>query len=345
MTKKQPVMLLTICCALSLSSLLAQTPPLKLVQTIPMPGIKKSFDHFTADASGNRLFVCTEWNNSVEVLDLQTGNEIHKITGVERPHSIHYRKDLDRIYIVDGTEDMGAVRIYDGKSYNLIKSISLAPDADWIAYDPETSYLYVTQGGDVLKHSYSLISVIDTTEGIKLGDIKVEGDVIEDLALETSSSKMYLGNKTKNEIDVIDRKTREVIVSWPLTLGSAIAPVALDEKNHRLFVGCRSGQIVIFDTVTGKEMQAIPINGGIDDLEYDPVSKRLYANCGGPKQGGNGSVDIFQQLDADHYHSLGSQPTGPAARNGILVVDVRKYFVAVPEHAQTGAAILMYDVQ
>jgi WD40 repeat protein len=345
MATKQSAVLLTIWFALTLFPLSAQTPPLKLTRTVPMPGIKKSFDHLAADASGNRLFVCTEWNNAVEVLDLQTGKSIHKITGLDRPHSIHYRKDLDRIYIVDGTEEMGAVRIYDGKSYNLIKSISLSPDADWIAYDPDTSYLYVTQGGDVLKHSYSLISVVDTTEGVKLGDIKVEGDVIEDLALETASSKMYLGNKTKNEINVIDRKTREVIASWPLKLGSAIAPLALDEKNHRLFVGCRSGQIVIFDTVTGKELRAIPINGGVDDLAYDAVAKRLYANCGGPKQGGNGSVDIFRQIDADHYESIGSLPTGPGARNGILIVDSRKYVVAVPEHADTGAALLMFDLQ
>src|SRR5258708_34407595 len=110
---------------------------------------------------------------------------------------------------------------------------------------------------------------------------------MEDLALETSPPKMSLGKKTAKEVNVIARKARNVVASWPLKLGSSIAPVALDEKNHRLFVGCRSGQIVIFDTTTGKELQALPINGGVDDLTYDASTKRLYANCGGPKQGGN----------------------------------------------------------
>jgi DNA-binding beta-propeller fold protein YncE len=319
--------------------------PLNLIKTVPLPGVKKGFDHFAVDVKGNRLFSCAEWHNSVEVLDVETGKRIASITGLDRPHSILYRDDVNRIYVVDGTEEAGAVRIFDGKSYKLITSVTLSPDADWIAYDPATQYLYVTQGGDVLKHSYSLISVVDTNKFQKLCDIKVEGDVIEDIALETSTSKMYLGNKTKNEVDVIDRNTREVVASWPLKLGNLIAPLALDEVNHRLFIGCRSGQIVMFDTTTGKELQALPINGGVDDLRFDQASKRLYATCGGAKQGGHGSVDIYEQVDADHYKSLGSVATGPAARNGILVGHAARYFVGVPAHDTNDAQILVYEVR
>jgi DNA-binding beta-propeller fold protein YncE len=205
--------------------------------------------------------------------------------------------------------------------------------------------LYVTQSGDVLKHSYSLISVVDTNKGEKVTDIKVEGEVIEDLDIEPSGSRIYMGNKTRNGVDVIDRKTHEVIAFWPLTQGNAVAPVALDEKNHRLFVGCRSGHIVIFDTVAGKELQALPINGGIDDLDYDPVKKRLYATCGGPKQGGSGSVDVFEQIDGDHYKSIAKLATGPAARNGLLVSEVGRFFVAIPEHDNFEASIQVYEVR
>jgi DNA-binding beta-propeller fold protein YncE len=341
MTKRLLVVL--VVALLKVTALAADNVPLKLLSTISLPGVKKGFDHLAGDPKGNRLFVCAEWHKSVEVFDLQSGKFLHSITGVERPHSIQYREDLDRIYVVDGTEEMGAVRIFDGKSYDLVKSVSLSPDADWLAYDPETKYLYVTQGGDVLKRSYSLVSVIDTTSGDKLSDIKVEGDVIEALAIETTSSKIYLGNKTKHEVDVIDRKTRTVIASWPMKLGSAIAPVALDEKNHRLFVGCRSGQIVVIDTTTGKELQALPINGGVDDLTFDLSTKRLYANCG-PKQGANGSVDVYEQIDANHYRSLGSLTTGPAARNGLLVPEAHRYYVGVPQHDTTDATIRIYEV-
>jgi hypothetical protein len=50
-------------------------------------------------------------------------------------------------------------------------------------------------------------------------------------------------------------------------------------------------------------------------------------------------------VDADNYRSLGSLTTGPAARNGILVTGASRYFVAVPEHDNSEAALLVYAVQ
>jgi DNA-binding beta-propeller fold protein YncE len=345
MDRKRRLLLTTFAFLFSVATVNAQSPPLKLVQTIAMPHVKKGFDHFAADPEGHRLFVCTEWNNAIDVVDMRTWKPLHTITGLNRPHHIHYREDLDRIYIVDGNEETGSLWIFDGKSYDLLKNVPLSSDADWAAYDPGTKYLYVTQSGDDLKRSYSLVSIIDTTEGVKVDDMKIDGNILEGLAPEGSSPKIYLGNKAKNEVDVIDRKTREVIASWPLKSGSSIGPLALDEKNHRLFVGCRSGQIVIVDTITGKELQALPINSGMRDLTYDPSTRRLYANCGGPKEGGNGSVDVYEQIDADNYKSLGSLTTGPAARNGILLRKISRYVVAVPPHDSSEATLLVYEVR
>ncbi len=122
-------------------------------------------------------------------------------------------------------------------------------------------------------------------------------------------------------------------VSWMLT------PGALDEAHHRLFVGCRNGQIVIFDTGSGKELQALPINEGVDDLAFDPVSKRIYAASGGA----GGSVDVYEQTDPDHYKFLGKIPSEPGAREGRLVPERGRYFVAVPQHENTDAEILVYE--
>ncbi len=116
--------------------------------------------------------------------------------------------------------------------------------------------------------------------------------------------------------------------------------LALDEASHRLFVGCRDGHIVIFDTLTGKELQAISIGSGIDDLVFDAVSKRIYAACGG-----SGTVDVYEEVDPDHYRSLAQIPSGPLARNGLLLPGLKQYFVAVPKSANAPARILVYQVQ
>jgi len=115
--------------------------------------------------------------------------------------------------------------------------------------------------------------------------------------------------------------------------------MAYDEANHRLFVGCRSGHIVVFDTQTGKELQALKIAEGIDDLHFDARSKLLIAACAA------GSVDLYREVDPDHYQSLGQIPSRPGSRNGRLVPELRRYFLAVPEYDGANAEIRIFRVQ
>ncbi len=78
--------------------------PLALKQTIPVPGITKEgdFDHLAVDVQGNRLFIMGEDNSVVEIIDLGAGKLIHTISDVKAPHSMVYRGDLKKLFIVDG---------------------------------------------------------------------------------------------------------------------------------------------------------------------------------------------------------------------------------------------------
>jgi DNA-binding beta-propeller fold protein YncE len=256
-----------------------------------------------------------------------------------------YRRDINRLYVTDG--EAGGLKIFDGKTYKLIMSVKLLAGADGIAYDPATKYLYVVNGGKDAQLNYSLISIIDSTTGKKLDDIKVDGDTLEAMVLDKSSQKMYVNNRGKNQVEVVDRNSRRILASWPVTLGKQNDPIALDEDHHRLFVACRSGQIVVFDTETGKELQALAIGpsgktGGewVDDLVFDPNSRRLYAPCGG-----TATVDVYEQVDPDHYRSLGSVASGPRGKTGRLVPELSRYFVTVPQHEDKNAEVLVFQVQ
>ena len=312
--------------------------PLTLVQTFKLPAeIKGRFDHFGIDLKGHRLFATPEDYHALLVLDYRNGKILQTVRGIEKPHAVVYREDIDRIYVTDG--EAGVVRIIDGNTYKILKSVQLQLDADAMSYDPATKLLYVVSGGKDVKMTYSTLSVVDSTAGEKLADIKVEGDTLEVMALEKSSKKLYLNNRAKNEVPVIDREKRTILESWPVTLAKVNVSMAYDEANHRLFVGCRSGHIVVFDTQTGKELQALKIAEGIDDLHFDPRSKLLIAACAA------GSVDIYHEVDPDHYQSLGQLPSRTGARNGRLVPELRRYFLAVPEHDGAPAEIRVYKVQ
>src|SRR6266852_9217581 len=265
------------------------TAPLKLVQTFKLPPeVKGNFDHFAIDLKGSRLFATPEAYKAVVVFDLKTGQLIHKISGVEKPHAVLYREDLNRLYITDG--EAGDLKIFDSTTYSLLSSVKLLEDADSIGYDTATKYLYIDNGGGDVHQTYSMISVIDTTAGEKLADLKIDGDTLEAMALEKLSPKIYINNKAKNQVDVVDRDKRELIASWLVTKCKTNVAMGFDEADHRLFVACRSGQISVLDTQTGKEVTTLPITKGVDDATYDAASKRIYA-------AGDGSVDVYQQTD------------------------------------------------
>lgn len=311
--------------------------PLKLEKTVKLAAnIKGHFDHFAVDLKGHRLFATPEDYKAVLVLDLNNWKLIHTISGIERPHAILYRPDLNRLYITDG--EAGLLRIYDSKTYKSIKNVPLHNDADSIGYDAAKKILYVVNGGADAHMPAAELTAVNTTTEKKIADIDVPGETLEAMALETSTPKLYINGRNKNQVDVIDRDQRAVIASWPITMGQKNVAMALDEANHRLFVGCRSGHLVVFNTEKGKELQALPISKGVDDLVFDPASKRIYAAA-------DGTVDVYEQTDADHYKLLGKVPSGPVGKTALLIPSMKKYVVAVPQHGAENAQIMIYRVQ
>jgi DNA-binding beta-propeller fold protein YncE len=312
--------------------------PLKLAAKYEIPAsVKGRFDHLGIDGAGSRLFVVAEEAGQVLVFDLGSGKIVHVIQ-TPHPHAVLVRDDLNHIYITD--EDKGAVNIYDAKTFALQKAVALKVDTDSIGYDPATHNLYVVNGGDNAHEEFTVLSVVDTTAATKLADIKIDGDTLEAMALEKMGDRLFLNNPAKNEVEVIDRKSNKVTAIWPVKMGKGNATMALDESAHRLFVGCRSGQLVVFDTRAGKELQALAIGRGADDLMFDPSSKRIYATSGGA-----GVVNVYKETDPDHYQSLGQVASGPGGKTGLLAPQLSRLFVPVPGGAGAPSAVYVYQLQ
>jgi hypothetical protein len=67
---------------------------------------------------------------------------------------------------------------------------------------------------------------------------------------------------------------------WIEHLKSAGSATELDQSNHRLFVIYRSGQLIVFNTETGKELQAFPVGEFVHDLVFDATNKRTLTIAG-----------------------------------------------------------------
>jgi DNA-binding beta-propeller fold protein YncE len=331
--------LLAFVACLPFSLVAQEKAPLKLVATIPLPGLKDGdFDHFAADVDGHRLFLTAEENDKVEILDTNTNQRIHTMQDIKAPHAILFRKDLKRLFIVEG--DASAVKVYDSDSYKPVAEVKVSIDADSIAYDPATSHLYVVNGGREAHTPYSLISAIDTNATKKLRDIKILSNHVEAIMLEKSGPRMFINITGKDAVGVMDRNQSALAATWPLPAGDKLnVAMAFDEANHRLFVVTRNpGKLIVLNSDDGKVIANLPAVGLVDDAVYDAQHKRIYL-------AGDQFLDVFEQKDADHYALLAKIPGAFRAKTGILVPELNRYYLAVPHHEGKDAEVRVYEIQ
>jgi len=318
--------------------------PMRLVQAIPLPNVEGYFDHMAVDTKGQRLFVPGEHQRTIEVIDLRTGKDIHTITGFGGdPRKTIYLPQTNEIWVDDGD---ATVKAFSGETYELVKNIPLSghdgdkdsrrvPDNG--VYDPATGLFYLGDRADGLKKELGIkgsIEIVDTKNGKFLGSIDVDGLNPAGLALDPKSSKLYVVTGDTSNVIVIDRDQRKVLATWPITGGPEPHAVAFDGAHHRLLIGSRvkrshiykPGKLVVMDSDTGKVIDAIDTEGGVDEVEYEPASGRVYYT------GTTGFVEVFKQIDADHYERLGRVPTGPIAKTSLLVPEMSRFYAAIPKH-------------
>lgn len=330
------ILTLALVCAVEVPA--QEKAPLRLVQTITVPGARK-WDHFGVDLKGNRLFVTSEEEPAVEVFDLRTNQHLQTLTEFKEPHNVLPFPELKRIFVVDG--EASEIKILDYDSYKLVGRTELTIDADPVVYDPASKYLYVVNGGREAKTPTCLISIVDTITGKKLADMKLDTNRLESMAIEKSGPRLFVNMTGINSIGVVDREKRAVVQTWPISAGKENVPLQYDEATHRLFFATRKpSKLVVVNADNGKEVTSLDVADYVDDLAYDAAHHRLYV----PGGGGNGAVTVVEQRGADNYQVVATVATKPGAKTARLVPELNKYYVGVPAKDGQPAQILVYDV-
>jgi DNA-binding beta-propeller fold protein YncE len=341
MKKTRFVLPLVLAVAWATPSPAQEKAPLTLVKTIDVAG-NREWDHFGADVKGNRLFVTSEEEPAVEVFDLKTNEHLKSLTDFKEPHNVLPFPEMKKIFVVDG--EASEVKILDYDSYKLMGQVGLTIDADPVVYDPASKYLYVVNGGREAKTPTCLISVVDTTTGKKLADMKLETNRLESMAIEKSGSRLFVNMTGINAIGVVDREKRAVVATWPITAAKENVPLQYDEATHRLFLATRKpSKLVVVNADNGKEVASLDVADYVDDLAWDAEHHRIYLPGGGG-QSGPGAVTVVAQRSADQYEIVATVPTKPGAKTARFVPEVNKYYVGVPARPGQPAQILVYDV-
>jgi hypothetical protein len=324
---------------------------LKLVQTIPLPGVNGRLDHMAMDLEHKRLFVAASDNNTLEVVDL-TGGKVNKSLGGFRDtqDALFLGGDINKLYV---SSLDGHVRIFQGETLWLVQDLKIEPDANRLFYDPAANLIYFGYGGQNAGfEAYERLGVLRPEGGA--GYDQFVADMIAptprpghlaQIAMDDNGILLVCDSRA-DRIYQFDTQKRELIRSWPAK-GDGAADIALDRAPHRLFVGTRTPpEMTVYDSLSGKEIQSLPAPEAMDGVQYDDKLKRVYVSGGrwyGSPKASPGWVYVYEQNNPDHYSLISKIETRPGSGTSLLVPELSRLYVASQAIGVQTASILVFE--
>ena len=320
-----------LCCAVVLLSSAfpihaERGPALRLVQTLPLPGVSGRLDHMAVDVEKRRLFVAAVANGTIEVLDLDAGKAINSIPGIKDAQDapLSWADFLTNLYVssLDGT-----LRIFQGETFRLIQALKLEPDPNRLLYDPATDLIYFGYGGQNAGFdAYERVGVLQATRGARSDQFVA--DMIAPTFRPGHLAEMALDDRGRllacdSRADLIfqfDSRKRELLKSWPAH-GDGAGDMSLDRVHHRLFVGTRiPAEMTVYDSGNSAARRSGRCQGPVDHARTESTTTRnsSVSTCSGGRWYGTpeaspGWVFVYQQRDGDHYELISKIKTRPGS--------------------------------
>lgn len=311
--------------------------PLNLRGSVILPGYKGDFDHFAADVEGGKLYLAGEDGDALEVFDVASGQLVQSVGSLASPHSPFLIPGGRELLVVQGA---AASPVFDTATLQVKRRLTLPAGADSVAYDSSTGHLWVVTGGKDVHLPDSHVIEVDPRTGKVFNDVHIDANHVEALAVETAGDRLFVNVTDKNQLFEINKRTGTVAARWPIREAEQNAPLAMDEKTHRLFVVTRKpGMTVVVNADTGASVASFKAPERTDQIIWDETNRRIYVI------GGEGYISVIQQDDADHFREIAKVPSAAGAKTAVLVPSLARLYVAAsPGDSGAPGKVLWYDV-
>ena len=279
--------------------------------SISLPG-DGGYDYLSIDEVNRHLFV--SHGSSVNIIDLATGSVIAAVDNMKGVHGIAVDNAINRGFITDGRDN--SVVVFDLKTFKTITTIPVTPKGpDGIMFDSFSKKIFVFCGDG------KAASVIDPNTLKEIGTVALGGS--PEFAVPNGMGLIYNNLEDKNSLDVIDAASMKVIGNYLLSPCGAPTGLAFDEKNQRVFTGCRENKgMSVVDIKTGKVVTTLPIGAGVDAVVYDAVSKLIFCS------NGDSTTTIIKQKSADDYEVVQTLYTRVRAKTMALDKITHKIYLS-----------------
>jgi hypothetical protein len=292
----------------------AVAPP----QSYELPGASGpvTVDYIGYEPAPPRVWVPVGDTGSVDVFDVQkaTFTRIDGFKTVEReahgkkrmmgPSSVSFGPHVAFV----GNRATSEVCVVDRASLQLGACVALPSPPDGIAYVSSASELWVTTPKD------QSITVLDATNEQNLQPklvIKTEG-APEGYAVDDARGFFFTNLEDKNRTLAIDIKAHSVKSSWPLECANGPRGIAADHTRRIVYVACTNG-VVVLDAEHGTTRRPLDTGDGVDNIDYQDSTSRLYVAAGKA-----GRLTVAHVDETGTPFVLSATATAPGARNAVV---------------------------
>lgn len=288
-----------------------------LIDKIQLGG-EGGWDYIFVDSDSHRLYVSHA--TKVVVVDTDTDKVVGEIAGLKGIHGIATADEFGRGFISDGRDN--SVVVFDTKTLKTLDTIKVGTNPDCIMYDPASKRIFAFNRGS------SSATAIDAKDGKVVATFDLGGH--PEFATSDRKGMVFVNLDDKSEVVAIDSQKPEVKTRWALAPeGEDPSGMAIDRKNHRLFVVCGNKKMVVLDAGSGKKLAALPIGEGVDAAGFDDNDKLAFAS------NGEGTLTIVTEDSKDKFSFVENVTTQRGART--MTVDHRTHKIYLPT-AQFGEA-------
>ena len=290
----------------------AQDGPYKLVCEIKIGG-EGGWDYLSVDSAAKRLYISHA--TKAVVVDLSKNAVIGEIGDTPGIHGA-IAVPPDKVFTSNGRGNNAS--IVDAKTLQTLSKVETEGNPDFILYEPKQKEVYTMNGRG------SSASVIGAATGKVVATIPLGGKP-EAAVADVAAGRVYVNIEDKNSISVIDVAKHTVVANWPIAPGEEATGLAIDLKNHRLFIGASNKLMLMMDSTTGKIVGQVPIGPGVDSTWFDPETGNAFSACS------DGTTTIAHEDSPGKLTVVQVLKTGPGARTMALDPATHRIYLPTAE--------------
>jgi YVTN family beta-propeller protein len=221
-----------------------------------LPAGDGGWDLLSVASDDQRLYVAH--GDGVTAVDLRTGKATDKIVAGQRVHAALAVPGTHDVISTNGETNTAV--IFDGRTGKVRATIPTGTKPDAAAWDPATRTVWIMDPGS------GEITVVDPASTKVIATVPVGGSL--ELGVADEKGRMFVNVEDKNEVVVLNTRSRKLERRFPLEGCDGPTGIAYDPTSQRILSACANG-VAMVSRPDGKQVGRLAIGKGADGAAFD----------------------------------------------------------------------------